>query len=106
MSFRYKVEYCNNKDVVTIHFDVQVCEGSALGHDRNSPLILKDLQEMHGIKDVSGRRYEIRLEKGAIFEWSELLPSIISLLKKHLGKVKGEDGEDKKLRRAVKFDGE
>lgn len=49
--------------------------------ESDSDLLRKELEELEGVRNVKLTKYEAHVQKAVMFEWEEVLPSVIEVLK-------------------------
>ena len=79
--FKLQVEHHTNTDFLTYHVSVRVT-----AVDGNSPNreLLRDLYEVNGVGNIIFTPYEITIQKGQMFEWYEMQPSLETVIRRHL----------------------
>ncbi|MEI6528399.1 MAG: hypothetical protein WCO10_01865 [bacterium] len=89
--FRYKIDKKEGRNFIVIHLnrrlhkiDYECVEDSgdfdeAWKHEK-MPSFLRHILQINGIEDLSYDMYSIRIEKGEVFCWNELIPQIIANL--------------------------
>lgn len=97
-TFRYKIEKCQNPQIIVIHTRVVIPRANAVDafasmaaaneHDwmvQSRHPLYNALAAIDGIETaspVSG--YDLRLSKAELFSWDEILPSVLKAIQKHL----------------------
>lgn len=78
---RYCLEYMPNPNSLNVNVDRKVSQVFTAFDpgdfpEEGRPQIVEDLFKIEGIAHVSLYAYQIWLQKGKVFDWSELLPAI------------------------------
>ena len=83
---RYMVEFPPNRNMVIVHVDKQVSKKLEMFLDRDSaekegtPGLARNLLGIDGITGVSLDVYDVRVTKGCVFTWAELMGAIHQLV--------------------------
>ena len=99
---KYRLQYYPNGDIVTIHVDQRAsnkriaCGEGFCAFDmkteealKKGPSLVKALLNIRGVILVELDNYEIKLEKGAVFEWDDILGKALVIIRVELD-PKGE----------------
>jgi hypothetical protein len=89
---KYRLEYHPNRNFVAIHIDrrivkhnSEICFDEYEIEERDElPQLLKDLFHVDGITSITLYRYVVCLGKALMFEWPQIIPTALDILKTHL----------------------
>jgi hypothetical protein len=89
---KYRIEYYPNGDIVTIHSDQRMSvKPKTYGDDlfsglslkeslKTGPSFIKSILVVRGVKSVSINGYEVRIEKGSVFQWDDILGKALAII--------------------------
>ncbi len=75
--------FFENADCARLHFHFRISRELVFGDDsrsRDNPLIIA-LGQIDGVKNVNLDKYEVFIEKGHLYEWSEILDQARQIVK-------------------------
>ena len=90
----YKLAYVPNPDVIEINLNRQVgkrslemtYDGSYMPDLDGTPksVLMKRLTRIAGVTDVTIKKYQVTIGKGAAFSWRQVMPRVMAVLKHYV----------------------
>ena len=82
---RFAVEKHENREMASIHFDFEVPRISWCGTESDGERA-KELQslllELNGVTEVTASGQRLRITRGGVFTWDELIPRVLEAVEK------------------------
>ena len=89
----YQVEYLKDPNACLIHIEEEVAKDGDEYYDKGDrseedcPTLVKDLFASKGIRSVALESYVIIIEKGQVFDWSDILDRVVFVLRLNFEKT-------------------
>jgi hypothetical protein len=88
MSERYAFQQCENKEYGIVHLSCKVPKMPSWISDRETTPEAKELKQkleaLEGVEEAYSSGQSVRIKRAGVFTFAELLPSVLSVLKKEL----------------------